>query len=331
MRLFRQPGFLATSLVVLFGTAAAQVGQQTLLKQCKVRVVVTDDFQHPIRDLTVELQDSVGLASAGTQKMTDSDGRAEFGSFAGRAHRIRITGSEIDPYEGSFDIGPNETLHLENIRLKLKAPVGGDNPAPGPPVPSVRLRIPGPAQKQFERANKAAEKQDWKTAADGYNAAIELYPDFDQAFNGLGIALSSQGDNTAAKQAFEKALSITPSYAMAGRNLARITLAEHDWKRSDELLRKTLQIEPINAWALTNAAYAELQLHDFASAAINAQKVHMLPHNGYENSHFIAALAFEQLGKPEDARSEYGIYLKEAPAGTNAARAHEAVARLSPK
>lgn len=331
MNTTRQLGRLTFFFFLGMGAAFAQgVGQQTQMRPCKVRITITDEQQHGIRDLTVELQDSVGLASAGTSKMTDSDGRVEFGSFAGRTHRIRITGSEINPYEGSFDIAPNEAVHSENIRVKMKPPVGGDNPAPsGPPVPSVRLRIPSSAQKEYERANKAAEKSDWKSAADGYRAAIQQYPSFDQAYNGLGIALSSEGDNAGAKEAFEKALSITPEYAMAGRNLARIALAEHDWKRSDDLLRKSLQIEPVNAWALTNAAYAEFQLHDYVSAVVNAQKVHTIPHTGYENAHFIAALALEQLGKAADARAEYDLYLKEAPTGPNASRAHQALARLA--
>jgi TolA-binding protein len=329
MKLARQLGWFAgLSFLLLAGAAWGQVSRPSL--PCKVRITITDEQQHGIRDLTVELQDSVGLASAGTSKMTDSAGRVEFGTFAGRTHRLRIVGSEIDPYEGSFDIGPNESVHIENIRVKMKPPVGGDNAAPGgPPVPRVRLKIPGPAQKEYERANKAAEKNDWKTAADAYRAAVQHYPDFDQAYNGLGIALSTQGDTAAAKQAFEKALAITPEYAMAARNLARLTLAEHDWKRSDDLLRKSLQIEPVNAWALTNAAYAELQLHEFASAIVNAQRVHTLPHAGYENAHFIAGVALEQLGKTADARAEYDLYLKEAPTGPNAARAQQAVARLS--
>ena len=109
----------------------------------------------------------------------------------------------------------------------------------------------------------------------------------------------------------------------------RIVLAEKDYRRADDLLRKSLQIEPINAWALTNAAYSELQLGDFSSAAANAQKVHTIPHAGYEDAHFISALALERLGNKNAAHAEYDQYLKEAPTGPNAARAQQALARLS--
>jgi tetratricopeptide (TPR) repeat protein len=323
----RQLGLLsALCALLLCGAANAQVLKPATV--CKLRIVVTDDSQNPVRDATVEVQDGVGFAAAGTSLQTAQDGRVELNSFSGR-HRIRITGTEIVTYEGEFEIARNENSHVENIRVKMKAPVGSDNPVPGMPVPASRLKIPGPAQKEYEKGNKAAEKADWKTAADAYRAAIQQYAEYDLAYNALGVALSSQGDAAGAKAAFEKAISITPEYAMAGRNLARILLADHDWKRSDELLRKSLQIEPWNAWALTNAAYADLQLHDFAHAAVNAQKVHTVPHTGFENAHYIAALALEQLGKSEEARAEYDLYLKEAPTGTYAVRAQQASARLS--
>lgn len=326
----RHLGVLSSVLLfVLCIPSSAQLASRAP-RPCRVRITITDDYQHPIRDLNVELQDAVGLASAGTSKITDSDGRVEFGSFAGRGHRIRITGSEIHPYEGEFQIAPNESTHTENIRVKFKAPAGADNSAPGgPPIPSVRLKIPSQAQKSYERANKAAEKSDWKTAAQHYRTAIQQYPDFDQAYNGLGIALSNEGDKAGAKEAFEKAITITPSYAMAARNLARILLVENDWKRVDELLRKSLQTEPVNPWALTNAAYSELKLGDYVTAAVNAAKVHMLPHAGFENSHYIAALALVELHKPFDARVQLETYLQEAPNGADVPQARQALARLS--
>src|SRR3954452_18962811 len=190
MKIARQLGRLTCFVLLGLGAVWAQVNQQTL-RPCKVRITITDNQQHAIRNLTVELQDSVGLASAGTSKLTDSDGRVEFNSYAGRIHRYRIPVSEIDAIEGEFDISPSESIHSENLRVKLKPPVGGENAAPsGPPVPSVRLRIPPQAQREYERANKAAEKNDWKAAADGYRSAVQQYPDYDQAYNGLGIALS---------------------------------------------------------------------------------------------------------------------------------------------
>ena len=113
----RQLGFLF-ALLFLCGAALAQLAQP---KPCRLRIEITDDRQHRIPDLTVEVQDAVGFAAAGTSKQTDHDGRVDFNSYTG-VHRIRITGSEILEYEGSFEISPNESSHIENIRVKMKAP-----------------------------------------------------------------------------------------------------------------------------------------------------------------------------------------------------------------
>ena len=318
--------FAALFTAVLATAACAQMAQP---RPCKLRIVVTDERQNPVADATVEVQDAVGFAAAGTSKQTTQDGQVDFNSYTG-VHRIRVTGSEIHAYEGDFEISPNESSHIERIRVKMKNPVGASDAAPaGPPVSAARLKIPKNAEKEYDKGNKAAEKQNWAAAASAYRAAINAYPDYDLAYNALGIALSGQGDTSGAKAAFQKAVAITPEYAMANRNLARIVLAEKDCKTADELLRKSLQTEPVNAWALTNAAYCELQLKDFSDAAAHALKVHGIPHTGYENSHFIAALALEELGNKGDARAQYDLYLKEAPTGANATQAHEAIARLS--
>lgn len=325
-----KPQFAVVIALIALSAAPALAQGSRLARPnpCKLRIVVTDDRQNAIPDATVEVQDSVGFAAAGSSKQTQQDGIVDFNSYTG-VHRIRITGSEIEAYEGDFEIAPNESSHIERIRVKKKSAVGADNPAPGgPPVPAARLRIPKDAEKEYDKGNKAAEKQNWPAATQAYRAAIEKYPDYDLAYNALGIALSSQGDNAGAKQAFQKAISITPEYAMADRNLARILLSEKDYKSADDLLRKSLQTEPVNAFALTNAAYCELQLHDFGDAAAHALKVHDLPHTGYENAHYIAALALEELGKKDDARAQYDLYLKEAPTGPNAPQALQALSRL---
>jgi hypothetical protein len=81
-------------------------------------------------------------------------------------------------------------------------------------------------------------------------------------------------------------------------------------------------------WALTNAAYAQLQEKHFDDAIVNARRVHGLAHEGFENAHFIAALALEARERPNEALGEYDLYLKEAPDGPNAIRSKESAERI---
>ncbi len=313
----------------------ASPGQGMRLPQprtTRLRVVVFyEGGQERVRDVTVELQDGVGGTSAMASKLTDQDGQVEFSTITGE-HRIRIYGTDIYPYEAEFDITPGETLHRENFRVKRKLE-GGAAPAPsegGGFVAAVRLTIPDNAKKEFEKGSKALEEKGWESARKYFQAAIDLYPNYDMAYNGMGVAYSQMNDAAAARQAFRKAVDLNDKFAEAQRNLARFMLADHNYQEVALLLNQSLAVEPNNAWALTNAAYAELQLHRFKEAAEHAQLVHSLPHEGIlANSHVIAAYALDALGQRQEAIAQWKQYLQEAPQGPNAKRAADELRRLT--
>ncbi len=235
---------------------------------------------------------------------------------------------QIHEYAGDFEIDPRESSHLERISVRPKlAPTA--SLAPGGVIATVRLKIPPRAEKEYQTGHKSLQKQDWQKAGKHFEAAIALYRDYDLAYNGLGVAHMNQGNVEAARQAFQKAIELNKTYAAAERNLARILISEHNYQDADALLKESLATEPLNAWALTYAAYAELQLRKFSEAIAHARKAHDLPHQGLASVHIVAARALEATQQPEEALAEYRRYLEEDPNGRDAARAREAVARLS--
>jgi tetratricopeptide (TPR) repeat protein len=196
-------------------------------------------------------------------------------------------------------------------------------------VSAARLTVPEKAQKEFRKGSEATEKKEWEKAKSHFEAAIALYPDFDVAYNGLGVALSALGDTKSARPAFEKAIKVNDGFAEAYRNLARIALAERDYQEVDNLLTRSLSTEPLNAWALSYSAYAELQLHKFEDAILHARKAHSIPHAGLASVHIVAGLALEADHRSGEAVEEFRTYLSEDPNGHDAARAKEKIAKLS--
>ncbi len=272
--------------------------------------------------------DAVGGSSALDKQITDQDGRVEFNTITG-AHRIRITGDNIHPYEGDFEIVPTETYHIENFGVRRKSEGETTSAEAMNSVPAIRLKVPDNARKEFEKGSKAMEEQRWGESRKHFQAAVDLYPDYDLAYNGLGSTCWQLNDIPAARRAFLKATELNDKFAGAQRNLARILLSDHNYQEAASLLNRSLDVEPMNAWALTNAAYAELQLHRFKEAAAHALRVHGLPHDGLANAHVIAGYALEALGQQQEAAEQWRLYLKEDPKGPNAKRAQEAVARLT--
>ncbi len=325
---------LLQTVVVSLGLACAcgaQSGQRlSAPKAVTLRLIVSVDGDvEKAANATVELMDGIGTSGALDSKFTDNSGIVIFQTLDG-LHRYRITGSHIQAYEGEVRIMPNETSHVEHIRVRhAEGEQRASETPPGGLVAAASLRVPASARKAFEKGSEAMRHQGWEQSRGLFETAIRAYPEYDLAYNSLGIVQIQLNDVPAARQSFEKAISLNENFAGANRNLARILLAEQKNSEALPLLKHSLSTEPENAWALTHAAYVELMLHDFGNALLDARKAHTVPHDGFANSHIVAAMALEATGIPAEAVQEYRIYLQEDPGGRDAERARKAIARLS--
>ena len=330
MLMWRLPQTALVLLAVAGVCGAQQRDQLGAPKLVTLRLIVSIEGDlEKAANVTVELMDAVGFSGAMDRKLSDNDGTVIFRTLDG-VHRIRITGPNIQTYEGELEITRSETSHVERIRVH-RAQGGrevGESP-PGGLVPAVRLRIPAPARKAFEKGTEAMRQQLWQKSRASFETAIREYPQYDMAYNGLGVVQIQLNDVEAARQAFSKAIELNPDFAGANRNLARILLMEHKNGEALPLLKRSLTAEPENAWALTNAANSELLVHDFSDALLYARKAHSVPHEGFASVHIVAARALEATQRPTEALAEYRLYLDEDPSGPDATRAREAIARIT--
>lgn len=323
---------LLQSVVVILAIAcvcAAQAQRMETPRLVPLRLIITVDGDvEKAGYVTVELMDSVGSSSATDSKLTDNNGRVSFQAPTG-VHRIRITGPDIRPYEGELEIARNEVSHVERIRVRrAETDRRTSETSPGGLVAALRLRVPGSARKAFEQAGEAMRQQHWQESRTLFETAIREYPQYDLAYNGLGMAEVELNEIEAARQSFSKAIELNPNFAAAYRNLARISLTQRNYAEADKLLVKSLEDDPLNAWALTSAANAELILRKYNDAITHARKAHSVPHQDLGGVHIVAALALEAIQQPLDALKEYQLYLDEEPSGRDVARAKAAVARL---
>lgn len=298
-------------------------------KSVVLRLIITVETDTAkAAQVTVELMDAVGLSSAMDRKITDNDGGVSFRTLTG-VHRIRISGPNVQTFEGEVEIANNETVHVERIRLRR---LNNDRPVtelqPTASIPAIRLNIPASARKTYEKGTDAMRNQLWEKSRDYFEAAIRTYPQYDLAYNGLGAVEMQMNEVEAARRAFTKALEINPDFAGANRNLARILLSERNAQDAAPLLKRSLTTEPDNAWALTNLANCEFLLLHYNEAVLYARKAHTVPHKEFPLVHMVAARALEASNQPAAAVAEYRLYLQEDPKGRDAERAQAAIDRL---
>jgi tetratricopeptide (TPR) repeat protein len=307
---------LLTALPLL---AQTDQGSRVVLQ---LTIVLEGEKIPTAEQLTVTVMDSWGNV------VVAQDTRTGFLQFEVRSglHRLHISGPGVETYFGEFTIGNtptwSETIEIQPRRTKLT------EKNPTQPVPAVRLKIPGKAKDEYNKAEKALKKNDAESAKLHLKQAITLYPNYDLAYFALGKLGLAAGDRNGAKTDFQQAVKLNDAFAEAQRELAKLLLADKDYTGAEPALLAALRSEPNDLWTLSFTALAELELGKYNEALACVSHVHSVKHEGYASVHLIAAKSLEALNRPDEARAEYRLYLSEDPSGSNAERARQGLARL---
>ncbi|HWR36593.1 MAG TPA: tetratricopeptide repeat protein [Clostridia bacterium] len=241
-------------------------------------------------------------------------------------YRVRVFGPEIEEvWAEGVEPGRSDRMLMMQVRRKGEKPATAKDKSM---VSASALKIPRKAQKELDAGNEALGNGKLDKAREHFDRATQIYPQFDQAWNNLGVVRMKQGDRAGGQQAFEAALKINDKFARAYVNLARLALQDNDYKQASELLKKSLSTEPLNAEALSMACQADFLAGNLEQVVSNARKLHTIPHDGQALGHYAAGSALQQLNRPSEAITEYTLFLKEAPQSPLTLKAREAISEL---
>ncbi|HZD30152.1 MAG TPA: tetratricopeptide repeat protein, partial [Candidatus Angelobacter sp.] len=217
------------------------------------------------------------------------------------------------------------------VRVKPKTDTAATTTKPNsaPVTSAADLRVPNDARKAFHKGMEAWDQTDYAKAAACFEKAVALFPEYDAAYNNLGVMYFQLNQPEKARAVFEHSVALNDKNADADRNLARILIHEGNYARAEELLKKSLIVEPLNPVTLTLLCVAYIETGDDDAALATARRTHQLPHEGYSLVHYVAGQALEHKGQSQAAYSEYNTYLQESPAGAEAPQVRNAMARLT--
>ena len=324
---------IACVLLLLFASSAFAQHRQFDIDTDLIRVRVTYENERSIpSQVRVELLNDTG--SSVQQTTLDSEGQAEFVVPASPPlnYRVRASGTNIeDEVSASFQFDRGGSAYSVFLRVKprLGATISNNTPNAGTTTSAARLAIPKDASKDFRKGLEAWQDKDYAKAAEYLEKATAEYPQYDAAFNYLGVMYTHLQQPEKARAAFETAVRLNDKNAEADRNLAEIVLREKNFARAAELARTSLVVEPQNVVSLTILAIAEFQSGNLDAALQDARKVHDLRHDNYAVCHYIAGQVLERKHQYPEAVTEYNNYLHESPNGPEAAQVKNAVARAS--
>ena len=338
---FSRPFGLILSLVLVAVVLQAQQRQQQPLPRTPQQGpttlqvhVVFEDSHRAAEHLQVDLTNGGGIRIA--QALTDSTGETLLQAPGAGGYMLKVSGASIqkDATESvQVNRCPDEQC-TQSVYVQVKAKPEAEatqstaKAENGAVTSAAELRVPQSARKAFDQGVTAWQKKDYQQAAEKFEKAVADYPQYDTAYNNLGVMYAHLGQDDKAIAAFRHSVELNDKNADADRNLARMLIRQKNYSQAEEFLRKSLSVEPTEAATLTMLVIAEVQDGKPDEALKDAQKVHALRHDGYSVVHFIAGELLEDKHQYADARAQYEMYLKETPNGPDAEQVKSALARL---
>jgi tetratricopeptide (TPR) repeat protein len=315
-------------LSLLIPLAQAQTSG-SLVGNVHVHVVYADDRKAG-GNLMVRLMDGSGSNTVQTM-YTNAQGKADFWNVqAPGIYHVVVTGEGIqDADSGLFEVDTRKVSQAQFIEVHptqaADARTGG---AKASTVSASDLAVPSKARKEVEEAGKAISKQDWSKAVELLNQAIAIYPQYAAAYNILGVVYANMNDPVHEQQALEKAVSLDEHYAPACQNLVKLYLREKSYPQAETLLGKGLRADPNNGVYLMLMADVQYMQGHYDAAIATVQRMHTVSTDHPATAHYIAAKAYEQKNKPQDALGEMQMFLKEEPTGQRADHVRSDIAKM---
>jgi tetratricopeptide (TPR) repeat protein len=199
-------------------------------------------------------------------------------------------------------------------------------PAGGNPIPVSQLRIPSKAVKEFERARKAFQSGDIRTSADHLQKAVQIYPDFIDAHNALGLRFIQIGEYQKALAELEIALSLNPRSAQTHQDLSLAFLLLNRYHEAEDQARQALDFDPqppAPRYFLARALIGQ--------GRVTPEAIQMLrqSENAFPNASLVLAQIHFVAGQTDQVITDLQHYLRKPEDPDNGLKAECWVAQLS--
>lgn len=286
--------FGAQSTFTVVGSVSNQAGQAV----DGVRISVMDENFQQIRTLFVDASGRFTVRGL-------RQGRFTF--------RVETTGTPYEEQTQQLELqalrirSGNENFQLD-IVLKLKK--GKEHAANNASV--FAQEIPSPARKEYESGVKSLKSQKTDQAILSLKKAIEIFPDYYDALELLGIELVKSSQHEAALPLLSHALTLNKRGVKSLYGLGVAYLNLNRLAEAIEQLEAAAQIAPNNpnTRMMLGLAYGNSRLFDKSENAF--KKALQLGGVDAAEAHFYLAGLYNKQGKYQQARRELELLLKES-------------------
>jgi tetratricopeptide (TPR) repeat protein len=220
----------------------------------------------------------------------------------------------LEPVTEKVSLGRGIVRKLTLELRENKTPVLG-NPARVVSVAELRQVVPIAARKEYELGLKSVSKGDITQAAEHFQQAISLYPEYLAARNDLGAQYLKLKRLDEAEKLFQSVLEGDPKNFNAKFNLGLVRIERKNYLDAISELRQAKVIDSTRPVASLWLGVALLESGDLASAEPELTKALVMGGSECVAAHYHLARIYLARGDTAEALRALQAYLEDAPKG----------------
>lgn len=207
-------------------------------------------------------------------------------------------------------LGVRKSLDNPDVGLIVLYRLGSGH---GTVVSRNTLEAPKQARQAFDKGVKELRKSktDYSKAARSLEGAVQVYPEFAEAWNLLGEVRLALRDWSGAREAFRRSVAEEPNYITPYLTLARIQTRREQWEDVAQLTSRVIELSPRMTQAYYFNAVAGVSLGQFDLAEERIRHVQQSSEAAnYPVAHYMLGMILVKKGEVAAAASEFRQFLE---------------------
>jgi tetratricopeptide (TPR) repeat protein len=262
-----------------------------------------------------------------SEQFTGGDGGVQFSGIGIGEYIIRVTRQGYQPAEARVDFRKGDST-VQNVDIPL-LPLDQDGKGgPGSTISVDNLRIPENAKKEFERGKRLlTEKKNPQESIGAFQRAIELYPEYPDAYFLMGTAQMQLNDPPAAEASFRKAIALDAHRTAPYYPLAMLLFGQGHFDDEQKLLLEAQKQDAADWRWPFELARCEAQQGRWETAlqyGVETSKKASAP----PRIHLLLADIYSNSDKPREAVAELELFAQLDPKSPYMSRVREVLPAL---
>jgi len=227
-----------------------------------------------------------------------------------------------------IELGRGLTVQV-NLELKEKKDPLGNYSSKVVSAAELRQTIPSAAKKQYELGLKFVGKGNFQEAANHFQEALTIYPEYLAARNDLGAQYLKLKQLDEAQKHFETVLAADPKNFNAKLNMGLVQVERHNYADAIALLNQAIAIDSTRPVPRLWIGIAKLELGDLEVAEQELTRALITGGAECVAAHYHLARIYFSRGAIDDATRSVQSYIQLAPRGEFIKEAKELQEKIS--